>query len=251
MNRNCRPRLIAALPFALLLAACGEAKLPSQPPERDPLVVQALNDQLMVDPDLVGQNLASSAITIETDYSLPTYDPPEAAIRQARSEAAIMVGGGQKLVVPELTEAADRGSHPATGSLADILAGMGAASDCVSKLRYSAGWAARMPELLPVYPYAATQIAAGADGGGCKVRAVNFLSGVSVEELSAFYAARARDRGFRPVYQMAGPSDRNGNGKRTGSATVLSAKRNNAQFRLVLHELGNGLTAADLFTSGL
>lgn len=238
MNRIRHLRLSLASAFALSTSACGGAEQALPLPEQDPLVAQALSDQLMADPDLVGQNLAGSAITIETDYSLPTYDPSSASIRQARSEAAILAGGGQKLVVPELTGLDEVARKTPPRSLGKILSSMAAGTDCAASLRYSAVWAARMPELLPVYPHSATQIAAGNDNAGCTARAVTFHSAATVDELAAFYAALAKQGGFVPTYRS------------NGAERMLSGKRNNTQFEVVLRELSGGLTEVDLVTSG-
>ena len=65
----------AALAIPLMLAACGgEPEEPEQPQpqeqpviEGDPALVGALGDEIMIDPDLVGQNRAGLAFDIATE----------------------------------------------------------------------------------------------------------------------------------------------------------------------------------------
>ena len=68
-------KLSASLLMACaLLAGCGEEPAVTEP-EDDPLLRGALNEPIMVDPDLVGQNRANSAAALPSqDDSLPTVD---------------------------------------------------------------------------------------------------------------------------------------------------------------------------------
>ncbi len=218
------------------LSACGEAEEQSRPAERDPAVVQALNDQLMVDPDLAGQNEANAALTTGIDHSLPPFSPSRDTIRQARAEAVEMVGGEAKLVVPLSLAQADTGSGKLP-PLESHISSLPGAEDCATSLRYSARWAARLPERLPVFPHGATIDAAGSTQDGCKLRAVTFLSGNTPENVAAFYAARAK--GFELDYRVRGP------------VTQLTGASKDGRFALELRELPGGNLQASLLTFGL
>ena len=83
---------------ALLLAACGSDEAMIAEAEDDPAMAAALGEQIMVDPDLVGQNRANSAAAMPSqDGSLPTVDANPEAIAAARAEALRLVGGPGRL----------------------------------------------------------------------------------------------------------------------------------------------------------
>lgn len=73
------PRLRPILPIlTLALAACGPASLEQDGPPLDPVMAEALEGQLMVDPDLSQQNLRNLAIVPggPIDPAVPLPDPP-------------------------------------------------------------------------------------------------------------------------------------------------------------------------------
>src|SRR5690606_8631046 len=125
---NCgRARVMSALsrhPFplaagaALLLAGCGADEAARFEPERDPALIAALGEPIMIDPDLVGQNRANSAAAMPShDGSLPTIDRNPDTIAAARAEASRLVGGsGEMRKAPTAREV--EGAPPADTSLA-------------------------------------------------------------------------------------------------------------------------------------
>ncbi len=62
-----------------LLAACGPAPLEQDGAPLDPVMAEALQGQLMVDPDLTQQDMRNRAIVPggAIDPALPLPDPPE------------------------------------------------------------------------------------------------------------------------------------------------------------------------------
>lgn len=73
------PRLCHILPIlTLALAACGPAPLEQDGAPLDPVMAEALEGQLMVDPDLNQQNMRNMAIVPggPIDPALPLPDPP-------------------------------------------------------------------------------------------------------------------------------------------------------------------------------
>ncbi|MGV3513043.1 MAG: hypothetical protein ACO1OX_13675 [Novosphingobium sp.] len=66
-----------ALVLSLLLAACGAAPVEQDKTPLDPVMTEALEGQLMVDPDLSQQNLRNLAIVPggPIDPALPLPDP--------------------------------------------------------------------------------------------------------------------------------------------------------------------------------
>ena len=112
-------------------------------------------------------------------------------------------------------------------------------SDCTEKVQYSAGWAAKLPSIFPVYPRGSTKEAAGTDAGECALRAVTFLSPVPMEEVLTFYYSRAQTGGFSAEYAVA------------DSDTIVSGTKGKASYIVYARSLSSGLTQVDLITNGL
>lgn len=228
-----------ALLLLVLLTACAAEQAPAPLVERDPATEQALSDQIMIDPDLANQNEGNAALTVSSDHSLPLPVATDEAIAAARTEAAVLVGGADKLVTPA---AAVPLAVSEGGDLLTIEAGAAAlpgAARCARLSTRSAAWAAQFPDALPIYPRAATQVAAGTDAEGCSLRAVSFVTPVPLDDVLAFYAARARQGGFALEHAAGGGVHR------------LSGRRGAAAFRLELATNEDGLTRADLAIAGV
>ncbi len=228
-------RHLPAALIALALAACGDAPAENQAAERDPAVTGALAEQIMVDPDLAQSNTGGAALgggpaslTVPTELSTPE------AIAAAKAEAAKLVGG-KFLPVPAVS-VSDRSDGPL--SLAD-LAGADKGDACAGKVDYSAAWAARLPAALPIYPRGHTREAAGTDQGGCKLRVVNFVTPVGLEDVLAFYATKARSAGFDVEHRMEGTDH------------VLGGSKGGAAYVVYARTAGDGLTDVDLVINGL
>ncbi len=72
-----RPRSILLI-VALLLAACGSAPAAQDGEPLDPVMAEALEGQLLVDPDLTQQNMRNLGVVPggPIDPALPLPDPP-------------------------------------------------------------------------------------------------------------------------------------------------------------------------------
>ncbi len=198
-------RYVPAL-ACLALLACAQEGVDTDPPERDPAVARALADQLMVDPDLVGQNEAPAALTADTNFSIPLEIATPEAVRDAQREAEELVGrAGAELPRPEPLS---RGSPSPLARLSDQAARMPDAAECLGLATQSAVWAARLPAAMPVYPRGATQQALGSDAPRCGLRVVRFTSPVPVKDITRFYFAKARAAGLAPRYSAAGDEHR-------------------------------------------
>ena len=229
-------RTLSASLIVLALAACGDAPAEQQPAERDPALTGALSDQIMVDPDLAQQNKGGAALTGggPPSATVPTELRTPEAIAAARSEAARLVGGKFRPVPPVSAQGKSEGPL----SLAD-LAGGGAGNACAGKVDYTAAWAAKMPEALPIYPRGHTREAAGTDRDGCKLRVVNFVTPVSVDDVLAFYATRAKAAGFDSEHRIE------------GSDHVLGGSKGGAAYMVYARIGDDGLTDVDLVVNGL
>ncbi len=230
---------IAAVLALALLGACGSRADNGATTEADPASDAALNDQIMVDPDLANQNEGSGALTGAGERSIPVADRSPQAIAAAKREAAALVGGeGALRPVPAAREVAGEIPESATLSAASRAALSPGGANCGDGVQYSAGWAARLPEALPVYPRAATQEAAGNDTGGCSLRVINFITPVSLPDVLAFYHARAKGAGYSAEHL------------RKDGDNILSGTKGGAAYVVYGRTVAGGLTEVDLVTSG-
>lgn len=217
-----------------LLAGCGEEPAVTEP-EVDPALSGALNEPIMIDPDLVGQNRANSAAALPShDASLPVVDATPEAIAAARAEALRLVGGpGRMKKAPEPREVS--GPLPADAALTIAAR---ASTNCAARVENTAQWAAKLPRPFPVYPRGAVQEAAGTDADGCALRVVSFLTPVPFGEVIDFYFTRARTAGFSAQRLLHDGDD------------VLAGIKGRASYVIYARRLPSGNTEVDLVTSG-
>ncbi len=239
---SCRVLLATIAPM-LALAACGdEDAVPDLAVDNsDPLMSAALADQIMVDPDMINRNNANLAASFPLqDGSIPQPDDGAAAIAAARSEALVMVGGRMAMRNAPPPQRVDGQLPPdAVLSVAARAASAGqGAQDCAAIAEFSAMWAARMPEVFPVYPRAAVQEAAGTDHGACKLRAVNFSTPVALSEVMDFYFTRATSSGFSTQRVVQDGDD------------ILGGTSGPSSFMVFARSLPDGMTSVDLVTNG-
>ena len=223
---------------AALLAGCGDSD-PNEPGGvgEDPAVTGALGDQIMVDPELSGQNGAAVSADGGKVELPPEQRSPE-AIAAARQEAAKIAGGTiRSAPAPSTGSVASLVENAATA--AQVAASAKAAStDCTSKVEYSMNWTTKLPAALAIYPRGAVQEAAGTDKDGCALRVVNFVSPVDPGDVVDYYYTRATKAGFNADYKMESGDHVLGGGK-AGVAYLIYARK-----------LDNGLTEVDLIASG-
>lgn len=196
---------LCAIALTLSLSACKKTstaevagmdrELMGNAAEADPALTGALQDQIMVDPDLVGQSNASGARPRGTPRQAPI--PP------------VLAGGGTApaprgtLRAPAPKPGAAHG-NVTLGELAQIQAaraGGASARDCIKNVRYSTAWAAKLPAALPVYPDGRVLEAAGNDAPGCGLRVVSFASAAPMQQLIDWYYTQAVHSGYSAEHQ--------------------------------------------------
>jgi hypothetical protein len=169
----------------------------------DPALKGALEDQIVVDPNLTGQSNANALRPAgrPLDGGLPAFKVDPKAVA-AQIAAAEKLAGGKLLRAPEAIQTPSDGETPATlGALArDQGKRQGIA--CDGKLDYGMEWAQRLPEALPLYPGARLTDAAGAEGKSCAIRAVSFLTGVPMQNLLDFYYTQAKRAGYAASHEI-------------------------------------------------
>ena len=233
--------LTLALAGALLLAGCGDNDPPDKTANDDAAMSGALGKPITVDPDLAGENGANTVASVPSaDGTVPSLDMSPEAVSAARAAALSLVGGpgamkqapaasGTTSALPkdsELTAAARAAASP------------GGRGDCAARARYTAAWAAKMPDAFPVYPKAAVQEAAGTDDGGCALRVVNFTTPVPGPEVLDFYYTRAAAAGFTAQHTRDGGED------------ALGGTKGRASYVVYVSKLPTGATSVDLVTNG-
>lgn len=241
-----RAALALFLPLALL--ACGggtedDRNLDSLDAEladgnasgssRDPALMSALHDQIMVDPALTGQANADSIRPPAQPYSAPAA--PDIA------GGAAMHGAGTTSEVTKSAPAPSDGC-PRCASARDSLTLGGLAarqqdrrtSACAPDIGYSTRWATRLPADLPLYPDARVSEAAGTEGGNCALRVVSFVSSASVQTIIDWYYTRATNAGYSADHE-ADDGDH-----------VLAGTRGDAAYALFVSPRDGGGSDVDL-----
>lgn len=218
-------RGILALALLGSLAACGsdtskaeadklDAQLTGKDAAKDPAITAALEDQIMVDPALVGQSNANAARPADAPLQGPV--PPGEGV-------------------------SPRASGPAPATLGERAAAQTVAdkrnfNGCGLDVDYGLSWANRLPPELPLYPQARVEEAAGSDLGKCRLRAVTFSTGAAPQALADFYLSAARKAGFTA-------SQTRGDGEDMVGGTRSS---DGAAFYVVLAERKGGGTVVDI-----
>ena len=139
----------------------------------DPAVKTALEDQIMVDPQLSAKANAHSIRPPDEPYTAPL--PP--AERQAGKDGAV---------------------PPTLGQLAQAQV-KDAKSGCNMAVGYSATWATKLPAGLPIYPQGHVSEAAGSDTPTCHLRVVSYTSAAPAQSLLDFYTTHGRQAGYAVV----------------------------------------------------
>ena len=237
MQRQVLPLLFAPL----ALSACSSAdQAPGANAERDPAAAAALNDPIMVDPDLASQNRGNSALSGggPAQGDLPDFVRTPEEVDAAHAAAQSLLGTAPP---PAPTPASTSAKSKLAGALTmpAIAAASGiAASACAEKLGFTMAWAARLPAALPVYPRGHAIVAAGSDDPGCKVRAVRFVTPVTVGDAVDFYSASAR-AGKLPVQR-----------RKEGDDEVVAGALGSATYAVYARQRSDGLTEVDVLTAG-
>ncbi len=231
-----RMPLCALLP-ALALAACGDDPTPdvtAAATNGDPLLARALNDPLMIDPDLAHRNEANAAITIRHDEALPAFAASEEAAQQAREAGRRqLLGDAPVLDLPDATigeGSANLGDKRTASSIIDALGGPGA---CKGGLTEGFGWAARLSNVAQVMPHGMVQQAAGKDASGCSLRVVRYLTPATVSDALEYHFNQAHRARLR-VERFSEPEQ------------ILQASRGGTQFFVHARPGSNGMSAVDL-----
>lgn len=185
---------VAGLALLLAAAGCGDKDKQKAANDIDPAVANALEDQIMVDPNLVGPANRFGR-TPSTGSQAPV--PPAGVGGPA-------VAPGKLLSAPAPTKANGTGSITLGERAKDQAAkGVTPSGDCEKNFRYSASWATLLPDAFPLYPDAQVLEAAGNNDAPCRMRLVSFASKTQMQTLIDFYYTQAVRNGFTAEHQLA------------------------------------------------
>lgn len=226
MERRLAPRSALLPILALVLAGCsGSAPAPQNEAEvpnvADPAITAALQQAIMVDPQL-GRQANGQAIRPPAQPATGGVPDDAVATNNGRVDSA-----GLRHAPPP---SAPGGGCPrcAAARRSVTLGGLAAKQpdprtrDCAAGLRYSADWAARLPADLPLYPRARVVEAAGSTAGGCRLRVVSFSAPEPLQTMLDWYYTRALAAGYDAEHQAEGGEHvLGGTRARDGGAYVL------------------------------
>lgn len=204
MLRSFRP-IAPILATFCLATACSEA-----PPAdtdangvaADPVISRALNDPLMIDPDLAWINEANAAIGYHGNHAVPVFAPDERAAALARDAARIELA--EEGAIEELPVAAnldDAESLTGLSTLRELLEAVGAPAECGEGASDDLAWAAQMPKAASIIPHGMVQQAAGSDTGDCKLRLVRYLTQIGAQDALQYHYTRAANAQFEASYK--------------------------------------------------
>ena len=143
----------------------------------DPALTSALEDQILVDPNLVQQAHPNTVRPPET---------PGQAQYPAGSAAEGARGGTR---VRRASAASGAGAEPGA---------------CADALERGPQWAGRLPAEFPAYPGGRVTEAAGTNAGDCRVRVVTFRTGDPHERVLEYYRRVAARAGFAAEHELRG-----------------------------------------------
>lgn len=208
--------------LAGMLAACGpapaERKLDTLDAElvdgdaggntRDPAMMAALQDQIMVDPALAQQANQDAVRPPAQPYSGAVPADGIAGGGTAGGTGAAGAATSERLKPTPAAQGDCPGCKAARESLTlGALAsrqGNARTASCAGDLKYSSRWAQRLPADLPLYPDARVSEAAGNNAGACRLRAVSFASSAPLQKVLDWYYTKASRAGFSAEHQADG-----------------------------------------------
>ena len=237
-------RSVGLLSVSLALAGCGKgdkdaslAALDAQLTNNaiDPALKSAINEPIVVDPQLVGQSnrLAVRPADNPANGAVPVL-PGDAAKAQAD---AVRQAGGKLLSAPAPTPGTAMASSVTLGAVArEQAARQGGNANCTKKLTYGMEWAQRLPEPFTLYPGAQLMEAAGAQADGCTLRAASFVTAAPRQSVMDYYYTLARRAGY------------DGEHKVLGGDHVLGGTRgaDGSAYFIVLADAPGGRTSVDI-----
>lgn len=215
--------LLVLVASSLLVTACGDGndkaaldKLDSKLGGKgnvDPALTAALEDQIMVDPQLASKS--------NDDSIRPPNEPYSASVPAGQPAPSGSVGQTLGTIAAQQAQIA---KDKFTGCSLDVA--------------YSIQWANRLPLELPLYPKARVSEAAGSNYQGCNLRVASYTAPAAPRLVAGYYLHLAKRSGYRECVSN------------DGQGQMVSGWRasDGAAFYATLHPGGTG-TNVDLVTN--
>lgn len=207
--------------------------------ETDPAMAGALEDQIMVDPQLSGS--ANKNALRPTDEPTRGPIPPNGARggsspsdRAAAVADASTAVGGKLMRAPAPVKTDPAQDAETLGALAKDQQ-----TACGAKVDYNLAWAQKLPAEFPVYPRASVNEAAGVSGK-CNLRVVSFSTSAPLESVIDWYFTRATNAGYSAEHQLRGTEHWLGG----------THGKSGAAFILMVNPRADGGSEVDLVVSG-
>jgi len=220
----------AAFAGLLALAACGRGDQNNLSEMdnsligngADPALTSALEDQILVDPNLVQQAHPNAVRPPETPVQAQyPADGTGGNAGGANGGARGGAGGGQA-----------RQAAAGAGGGAPI------PSACGGTFAYGNEWASRLPAEFPSYPGGRVTEAAGSDRGDCHMRVVTFTTSDPYNRVLEHYRSLADRAGFSAEQQTRGGDQ------------VLGGTRGEAAYYLIVTPIQSGSDVALIVNNG-
>lgn len=198
--------LFVFLPLAL--AGCGSGEQPGANEAADgniadPALTSALQDQIMVDPELGRQANGDAVRPAGQPYSGGVPSDAVAANNARIDTSKLLKTPAPTKFTKECTQCSAARESITLGGLAARQRN-GRTSGCAASLQYSARWANRLPADLPLFPQARVTEAAGTEGGKCALRVVSFSSPQPMQVMLDWYYTKAVRGGYSAEHQVDG-----------------------------------------------
>lgn len=242
-------RALAGLALVAVLSACGGKKhdrdlenLDAQLTNNavDPALRAAVEDNITVDPDLVGQSNRNAVRP--ADKPLSGAVPANLSHKVAKAEVERAAGGAlMKAPAATKTTAAASTEGVTLGALAkqQKLGGRKGRACGSPQVSYGNEWAQRLPATFPMYPGSQLTDAAGTEKGTCNLRAVSFTTSAPVDEVIDFYYTKARRADYSAEHTLCDGGDALG-GVRA---------RDDGAYYITFRALRGGGTSVDLIAN--
>ncbi|MEO0441423.1 MAG: hypothetical protein AAF067_11175 [Pseudomonadota bacterium] len=201
----------AVLTLPMTLAACGsndgnEAELAELDDNltADPAMNDALEDSILVDPDLADQS--NSNAVRSANGAIDGAVPPATGAGGAAITGKLLSAPKPRNMTSddECTSCGGSGEGMTLGAKAEQQTAQRGKGTCDQKLSYDMGWANRMPPEFPVYPKANVKEAAGVEGGLCDMRVVSFSTASPIKNVVDYYYTSAKNSGYSAEYLLRG-----------------------------------------------
>ena len=202
---------------------------------RDPALLSALQDQIMVDPALASSANHDAIRPPAAPYAAPVA--PEIAMPKGANGD---VSTSEVLKSAPAADPAKSCESCAAAQSALTLGGLAARQRsgntraCAASIDYSTRWALRLPRDLPLYPDARVREAAGTQNGQCRLRVVSFTTAAPLQSVIDWYYTRASNAGYSADHQA------------DGDQHVLAGTRGDAAYAVFVSPRAEGGSDVDL-----